>query len=152
MIEGAIFDYSWTIYHVETEKLYPGAEDLLEDLKNKGIKLALVSRTQDLEKRREDFQRLQLSRYFEIMDIVLTGEVKTFDHILKQFELSPEECLVIGDRIKSEIVEANKIGCRTVWVRQGKFKDEAPESDEEKPDYIVGSLRELKLKLQGIIP
>src|SRR5260221_3455975 len=146
MIEGLIFDFGRTLHEIESDQLYPGAEELLSFLKNRSLKLALVSRADDPQKRQQDFARFNLQRFFQVFEVVPYEGTKTFDRILAELGVKPERCLVIGDRIKSEIVEANKAGLTTIWIRQGKFKDEVPENEEETPDFTVNSLGELKTK------
>ncbi len=50
---------------------------------------------------------------------------------------------MIGDRIKNEIKIANKVGIKTIWYKNGKFKDELPNADYEYPDYIITEIEEL---------
>ncbi len=143
MIKAVIFDYAGTIYNPFTGKLYPQTVNVLEILTKKDIKLALVSRAFNLEERLEEFKNLNLKKYFQILEAVSVENEKEFTHLLKEVNVQAQECLVVGDRVKSEILEGNKIGCKTVWVLQGEFTDEQPEGDLEKPDYIINSLDEL---------
>lgn len=41
--------------------------------------------------------------------------------------LKPEECIVIGDSYDKDIVPANKIGCRTVWIKGEGWTDDEPD-------------------------
>ncbi len=142
-LKAVIFDYAGTIYNPFTKQLYPQTINVLESLTKKGIKLALVSRSSDLEERLSEFKHLNLKRYFKVLEAVPVENEKEFTHLLKELHVKAEECLVVGDRVKSEILEGNKIGAITVWVLQGEFLDEKPESELEKPDYTISSLNEL---------
>ncbi len=150
MIKAVIFDYAGTIYNPFTKQLYPQTASVLESLNKKGIKLALVSRSSNLEERLSEFKHLNLKRYFQVLEAVLVENKKEFTHLLKELHVKAEECLVVGDRVKSEILEGNKIGATTVWVLQGEFLDESPESEMEKPDYTISSLDELLLIIQSL--
>ncbi|MBI3103658.1 HAD hydrolase-like protein [Candidatus Daviesbacteria bacterium] len=143
MIKAVIFDYAGTIYNPYSSKLYPEVMDVLNFLAQKGLKLALISRSSNLEARLEEFRDLNLRKYFRILEAVPVENKKEFTHLLKGLNVKAEECLIVGDRVKSEILEGNKIGARTVWVLQGEFLDETPESELEKPDYTINSLGEL---------
>jgi len=144
MFEAVIFDYARTIADPETSQLFPEAEAVLLFFKKNVAKMALVSRGQDVDQRLKDFETLDLKRYFDAFSVVGPGGTKDFTSLLKELEVtSPEKCLIIGDRVKSEILEGNKLGCKTVWVKQGKFAAEEPENEIEQPDYIVMSLSEL---------
>lgn len=143
MIKAIIFDYSNTIEDIETGKLYPEVPIVLKDLRKKALKLALVSRASDLEERLKEFKQLNLKDYFDLLDVVTVGNNKEFGPIIEKLGVKSEEVLVVGDRVRSEILEGNKIGCKTVWIRRGIFMDEMPESDLEKPDFIIKDLLEL---------
>jgi HAD superfamily phosphatase (TIGR01668 family) len=144
MIAAVIFDFGRTLYDSETEELYPEALPLLEKLQERGLKMALVSRTQDPERRREDLKRLGIDNYFKAIEVFPAHQAKEFDKVFSDLGgVSPEECLVVGDRIQSEILEGNRAGCITAWIKQGKFIDEEPRSGEEQPDYTIHSLMEV---------
>lgn len=143
MIKAVIFDYGGTLVSEETLRLYPQAHPILKTLKKLKLKLALVSRAADPEQRWEDFKRLKIKDYFQVLDVVFRGNTKEFDKIFKKLAIKPTECLIVGDRIKSEIIEGNRAGSVTIWIRQSKFSDELPESKEEKPDYTIDSLQQL---------
>lgn len=143
MIRAVIFDYSNTLEDIETGKLYPEVPSLLKDLKDKGLKLALVSRAPNLEERLEEFKQLNLKEYFDVLDIVLAGKNKEFTAILEKLGVEAKDVMVVGDRVKSEILEGNKIGATTVWIKRGRFVMEEPENDLEKPNYAINSLEEI---------
>ena len=51
--------------------------------------------------------------------------------------------VVIGDRIRSEITLGKQCGYTTIWFKNGKFAEEAPEDADQVPDYTITSLNEL---------
>lgn len=143
MTRAVIFDYTNTLHDPQTNKLYPEVIDILINLQQKGLRLAIVSRAPDLDERLKEFENLDLKKYFQVVDIVLRGEVKNLNNTVAKLGLKAQECIVVGDRVRSEIFEGNKIGCKTIWIRRGRFWDEMPENDLEKPDYTINSLDEL---------
>ena len=50
---------------------------------------------------------------------------------------------MVGDRLDNDIAPANKIGMKTVWIKQGYGGLSKPNSEEEQPDHTVDSLNEL---------
>lgn len=140
MIKAVIFDYSWTLFNPETDSLYPEAPELLKKLHKKGYKLAVVSRAGDVSQRLDEMSGMGLSKYFEVVEAVPVGQAKEFSTILQKLGVKGEECVVVGDRVKSEILEGNRIGAKTVWVRRGNFADEEPENEMEEPKEILDSL------------
>ncbi|QQS20436.1 HAD hydrolase-like protein [Candidatus Saccharibacteria bacterium] len=64
-----------------------------------------------------------------------------------------KQTVFIGDRVRSELAVGNVLGATTIWVKQGKFANELPELDSEKPTSTVASLTEVKnllTKLQQV--
>lgn len=141
--KAAIFDYDGTLHDPESDQLYPGAIELVRELGSRGFKLSLVSRAQDVQGRRTAFDVLGLVPLFGHLDVVPSGVPKNLLEASRALGAEPSETLVVGDRVRSEIAEGNKLGMTTVWVRQGKFQDEIPRSDSEKPTFTVGSIAEV---------
>ena len=50
---------------------------------------------------------------------------------------------MIGDRIDNDIVPAKFLGIKTIWIRQGPWREWNLCRDIEHPDCIVDSLTEL---------
>lgn len=143
MIKLIIFDYGGTIYNPLTNQLYSVTEELLSKLRDLKFKLALVSRAGDVNQRLDDFKRFHLENYFEFMEAIPEKKPKNFITILKKFNILPEQCLVVGDYVKSEIKEGNKIGIKTIWIKNGEFPNVSPKTNQEKPDYTIESLEKL---------
>ena len=143
MIKLIIFDYGGTIYNPQIDQLYEGTRDFLNILRDLNFKLALVSMAGNKNKRLNDFKRFHLENYFEIMEVVTDNKSKTFIDILKKFNIPPEQCLVVGDYVQSEIKEGNIIGATTIWIKNGEFPNRLPLAKQEKPDYCIKSLEEL---------
>lgn len=150
MVKAIIFDYARTIADIDTNppRLFAEAAEILEQLKRKGLRMALVSTGEDPDARTKEFEQLQLNRYFDILDIVGPEGTKDFKHILEQLAVAAKSCLVVGDRIRSEIEQGNIVGATTVWLKQGKFSQELPENPLQQPDFIIKSLTELMPILQ----
>ena len=60
---------------------------------------------------------------------------------VEALKLRPEEVLVVGDSFSKDIVPANSIGCKTVWIRGKGWGDETV--DESVPTYIIHGIEEL---------
>ncbi len=140
MIKAVIFDYGYTLYDREELGLYPEAVQVLADLISQQYRLILVSRAESIELRREEIRNFGLDELFEIIDIVPSESEKEFEWIFEELDLRPEEVMVVGDRVKSEIAVGNSLGCMTVWVPRGPFALELPKTKEEKPDFQVKDL------------
>jgi len=62
---------------------------------------------------------------------------------LKQNKLKKQDCFYIGDR-KADVKTARNAGCRSVIVMGKCAWDSKKEILKEKPDYVIGSLKDLK--------
>jgi FMN phosphatase YigB (HAD superfamily) len=139
MIRAIIFDFFRTLYDVDLQCVPEETVVLLRELKSRYL-LALVSRG-------GEERRQQVRQISSLFDAVIVGEEKTqedFRRICIRFQLKPDEILVVGDRVQSEILLGKIAGMKTCWYRQGKFADELPATESEHPDFIICSLSELK--------
>lgn len=143
--EAVILDYNRTLVQGDESppKFYPEAPAVLETLRSRGIRMAIVSVGEDPSQRQQEFEQLGLTAYISVFRIVGRGDRKDLQPVLDDLQVDGKDCVVVGDRIKKEIAEGNKIGAITIWLRQGKFADEVPETPEEEPTYTIGSLDQL---------
>lgn len=129
----------------DLEILYTDAKEILQILSKK-YKLGIIA-NQDFgtEQRLTDFG---IRQYIDLViasaeEGVAKPDLKIFQIALDRANCKPEEAVIIGDRLDNDIVPANKIGMRTVWIKQGFGKYLLPSATEEMPDYTVESLSDL---------
>jgi HAD superfamily hydrolase (TIGR01458 family) len=67
-----------------------------------------------------------------------------FAMVLDDLKLPPENVIIIGDDIESDIKGAQRMGIRGVLVKTGKFLPSDLQRDIVKPWRIIGSILELK--------
>ena len=85
---------------------------------------------------------IALLEYSSNQQAILIGkpEKKFFELALDDLNLPPDEALMIGDDIESDIGGAAKLDMCTCIVRTGKFRQEDVDSAQMKPDYIIPSI------------
>lgn len=124
-------------------KYYPGTEDVLEDLKNRGYQMAIV--TNGLTRvQRYRWENTSLSSYFQHLFISQEiGKPKPhamfFDHV--HFRINRPQrhrVLVIGDNPESDIKGARNFGYKSCWIERENHRLEEPKSD-----HKIKSLTEL---------
>lgn len=147
-IEAAIFDFGRTLYDPEVGALFPETENTLEALKERGLKMGLVTvaETEDTQRRIDELTQLGLTPFFQAIDVVgRNTEGKDFTRILGEFDLlkTPQACVIVGDNLKREITAGNKIGAYTVWTKQKLSADWKPENEEQTPRATINNLSEL---------
>lgn len=146
MIEAVIFDYNRTLVFGEERppKFYPGTLEVLKTLKERGIKMAVVSVGEDPNPRLQEFEQLGLREYISIFRVVGKNDRKDLPPVLEELGVKAQTCLVVGDRVRKEIVEGNRIGAITVWLEQGEYAEkEKPQTVEEQPTYKIKNIEEL---------
>jgi len=131
---------------VEEIHLFSGAKELLETLKEKKIKLILV--TSGITKRQQ--KKIELLKIEYLFDEIFIHDVETgpekedfFTEVLKRFNLKPKEVVSVGDRIHSEIRIANMLGMNSVRLLHGRFSEVKPKNILEEPDYSINKISDL---------
>ena len=69
--------------------------------------------------------------------------VEFFRLAIEQIACSPEEVVVVGDDVTTDIAGAQAVGALSVLVRTGKYSDEALERSSVKPDYVVDAIADV---------
>ncbi|WAC05403.1 MAG: TIGR01458 family HAD-type hydrolase [Methanoregula sp.] len=67
-----------------------------------------------------------------------------FEMALRDIGLDPCEAAMIGDDILTDIAGARAIGMKTVLVRTGKFNEGALLNAPVRPDYVIGSIADIR--------
>jgi ribonucleotide monophosphatase NagD (HAD superfamily) len=134
-----LFDYNRTLFNPETESLYPGAVELLENLAPKAM-LLLVSKNEPT--RSDKLERLGIKKFFKKVAFVDLKTEQLFKDLVSAAG-GTGPVLVVGDRVQGEIRVGKAAGFITVWVKQGKFAEILP-TEEETPTYTVNDIRELQ--------
>jgi phosphoglycolate phosphatase-like HAD superfamily hydrolase len=139
-LHSIIFDWKRTLYNPYTSTLIDGAVDVLNYYSRHNIPMFLIGKGQ--QEMHDETNRLDVAKYFQ--DILFVEGSKDPNDFMKYMNLSyPERTIVIGDRVNSELSVGKRVGATTIWVKQGKFSNEIPKSDSEKPDYVVSCLSEI---------
>ena len=66
-----------------------------------------------------------------------------FKIALESLQVSPNEAVVVGDDITSDIVGAERMAMRSILVKTGKFKPTQLENPVAKPTWVLNSIAEL---------
>ena len=156
-----IFDLDDTLYQkhgvvaddysgIENIKLYPGAKELLAQLKTK-FKLVLVTKG-DAVIQNKKIDLLQIRKQFnQILICSLPEEKKTcFLSIKRKFSKYKYKYVVIGDKLGEEIRYGNELKMITIRLQKGKYGQESPQKEYETPNYTVYNIPELKATLNAI--
>lgn len=123
---------------------------VLDELKKNYQLLLLTNGSPDLQQEKLDGVP-ELVPYFD--HIVISGnfgkgkpDTSIFQHALDLFSLQNHEVLMVGDKLTTDILGANRTGIKSVWInRHGMTRN-----DEIIPSYEIKSLHELKDIIQSL--
>lgn len=132
-------------WNSDDEFVYPKAKDCLSEL-SKRYQIGIIA-NQELGSE----QRLENLGLFKYIDLVIASaeegvakpDLRIFQIALDHANCKPEEAVMVGDRIDNDIIPANRIGMKTVWIKQGFDAYSALSSTEEKPEWTVNNLDEI---------
>lgn len=122
----------------EYVRVYEGTIDMLEDLKERGKKIYLLSNAQRIFTEYE-MHVLDIAKYFD--GILISSDFKTkkpdkrfFDILLEKYQMNPETTLFVGNDSKTDIKGAKTVNFSTYYVKSNI----SPQGDMAKDaDYIV---------------
>ncbi|WP_101297775.1 HAD-IIA family hydrolase [Halegenticoccus soli] len=69
--------------------------------------------------------------------------------VLDRLGVPPEECLVVGDRLDTDIALGERAGMTTVLVRTGVTDERASARSEIQPDHVLDSVAEIGRVIEG---
>jgi HAD superfamily hydrolase (TIGR01549 family) len=115
----------------------------------KNYKLALLSNTESLTIKDIE-KKLSLKDYFDFLGYsfnigAIKPDKKMFETVLKKFNVLPEEAVMVGDSLRSDIIGAKKLNINTILINRDKIK---LDNTSEKADFVIKSFDELEKKLR----
>ncbi|AMM54521.1 TIGR02253 family HAD-type hydrolase [Pyrococcus kukulkanii] len=124
----------------------PGARRVLIRLRELGYRLGIITDGNPI-KQWEKILRLEMDDFFEHVIIsdfegVKKPHPKIFRKALKAFNVKPNEAMMVGDRLYSDIYGAKNVGMKTVWFKYGKYSDRELEY-RKYADYEITKLQQL---------
>ncbi|WXG43704.1 MAG: HAD family hydrolase [Promethearchaeati archaeon SRVP18_Atabeyarchaeia-1] len=159
MIKAILFDLGDTLITEEsvgdkhTAEAEPQkvshVEEVLRQLRGK-YKLGVVTNTTTSKEAdiRLALRKIGLEEYFDtVVTSVDVGrdkpDQKIFTVALKRLHVRPSEAVMVGNRIKTDVLGANKLGVISVYFKwNDRYKEEVT-SSLESPNYTIVSLRQL---------
>jgi len=137
-------------------KVLDGVAEVLQKLKS-GYKLAIVSNTFSWGDREVSgaLSRKDLTRFFDaIVTSVDAGSRKPDDGIYRKaldlLECDPDQAIMVGDRVDTDIAGANMIGITSVLCRWNDRYPIGVNDENFLPDYVIGSMKELPVLIDWL--
>ncbi len=126
-------------------KPYKNVKYTLEYLKSKGYKLGIITNTDGLHSmKRKRIEKSGLAGFFDL--VIVAGEdtekqkpnVEPFLKAARLFKLKPNECMMVGDTLSSDILGAKKAGFITVYLKGREHNVSSAVAD-----YVIDDIIEL---------
>lgn len=135
-------------------KLEKDALEILQNLKSQNYKVGIFSNAGDDKDVQKLIENFGIRSYF---DFVLTSATcfyrkphpRAFEIALAQWNISPEEAVMVGDSLEADIFGGKNLGMSSIWItRRAQFKDE--DMRRIQPDFSIRKLNELLPTLERI--
>lgn len=141
---------NYNIYRKKYFALFPGALDLLRELKDAGMKIGLLTNGMS-ETHREKIALLQIAEFFDAIFLAdEVGMVKPdpllFAHACTSLGTPPAHSAMVGDRYERDIVGALDAGLYAIWVN---IRNERLPAEARMPHAIVSGIGEVASHLIG---
>lgn len=132
-------------WNSDDEFVYPEAEECLRKLSEK-YKIGIIAN--QIFGSEERLEKIGLLKYINLVvasaeEGVAKPDLRIFEIALSKADCKAEEAVMVGDRLDNDIVPANKIGMKTVWIKQGLGGLAVPLTQEEQPNFTISNLSEL---------
>jgi len=129
----------------EITSLFPGALEGLKGLRDRGVKLALITNG-GADTQRAKIARFGLEPWFD--HIQIEGEMgfgkpeeQAYRHAMTILGAEPHETWIVGDNLEWEVAAPQRLGLTGVWV--DGYGRGLPADSPVRPDRIIRSLAEL---------
>jgi FMN phosphatase YigB (HAD superfamily) len=100
-------------------KLFPETEEVLKQLKERKLKLGLISNTDSFAQ--QVIERFQIDKMMDSMALSFqTGFLKTdlqsFEKVLKDLNVNPDEAVMVGDSLETDMQGAKNANIRGILI------------------------------------
>ena len=125
--------------------MFPGAHETLDELKVRGVRLALVTNGAAAPQRAK-VRRFALEHRFDHIQIegehgFGKPEEQAYRHALQALGVAPHEAWMVGDNLEWEVVAPQRIGIYAIWY--DGYGVGLPPDSSIRPDRIIRELPEL---------
>lgn len=110
---GALLDLGKEMITQPVE-LLEGVEEVLQSLKDK-YRLIVLTKGDLLDQERK-LERSGLSEYFHHVEVLSDKKEKNYSDLLEHLQIEPDEFLMIGNSLKSDVLPLVNIGARAVHI------------------------------------
>lgn len=134
-------------------KPMPGLHSVLGDLHGDGYKLGLISNAGDDQNVQRLIDKVGIRHYFKpILVSAAVGIRKPhpaiFDILLQSWRLPADRVVMVGDTLTADILGAQKVGMRTIWL---KADSDGAVSLEQPMEIVSDEVAQTLVEVPGIV-
>ena len=138
-------------------RFHEATQETLATVSGMGLRIGLISNTGMTPGYtfRQFLEQHGLAQYFQTMtfsDEVLLAKPsdEIFMMTMEALDSKPESTIHVGDHVSNDVVGANRVGMKSVWIR-GFYEPEDPDDPDSKADAEVDDLSGVAAAIQGLI-
>jgi len=172
-ILAVCFDFGDTLVDEDSEikdasltslqgELIPGTAELLQELKSRGYRLALVAdgRPGTYTNVLQQHGLYEMFEAFAISELLgtLKPDRRMFTHALQALAIEPRDyprTVMVGNRLERDVKGANELGMISVWMDWSPRYAKAPADASERPQFTIhlpGELLQVLDQLERLAP
>jgi len=103
-----------SVYDLDYPEI-PGVSDILSYLKNNGHRLLLFTKG-DIDIQFNKIRKASLESFFDIIEVFKDKTLEDFSVFIKKHDLNPEDCIIIGDSVRSDVNPGLLCGMQVIHV------------------------------------
>lgn len=135
----------YDLYRNEQMFLFPHAHEVVDTMRDAGVKLALITNGA-ARPQRAKVERFELTHRFHHIQIegehgFGKPEERAYRHAMEVLGVEAHETWMVGDNLEWEVIAPQRLGIHAVW--HDSLGAGLPAGTEARPDRIIRSLREL---------
>jgi putative hydrolase of the HAD superfamily len=145
-LSDAVAD-AYDALHDAELRMFPGAHETVDGLKERGVRLALVTNGAALPQRAK-VVRFALEHRFDHIQIegehgFGKPEERAYRHAMAALGVGPRDTWMVGDNLEWEVAAPQRLGIHAIW--HDGYGQGLPPDAPARPDRIIRSLPELLL-------
>jgi len=143
-LSDAVAD-AYDALHEAELRMFPGAHETVDGLKERGVRLALVTNGAALPQRAK-VVRFALEHRFDHIQIegehgFGKPEERAYTHAMAALGVGPRDTWMVGDNLEWEVAAPQRLGIHAIW--HDGYGQGLPPDAPARPDRIIRSLPEL---------
>jgi putative hydrolase of the HAD superfamily len=140
-VSEQIWDAASTAF-TEPAPLVPGARNVLEALRWRGLRLALLTKG-DPELQRRRIEQSGLVDLFDVVEVVEEKTPAAYQHVLSELGVPASAALGVGNSVRSDVLPSLAAGVQPIWIDAYVWEYERSEGELDPRVIAISDLADL---------